>query len=206
MKNLFKNYLLYFILFSLSISCEFLSNKEECNTYAMSPAIDYGDEYTLDRDFKGKLKRFDIILFDYREDEFSHTDGFFSDPRRISRLIGFPGDTIEIIDGKLYVNNIFIEESFMVDSNKTSDSFEKTILYKYEENKIDERDKELIVLERQILIGRNEYFVMVDRRTLINDDESFGSQYTKPYDSRKMGSISELYIEGIVRNIKHSEK
>lgn len=51
-------------------------------------------------------KRYDIIIFKYPDDE----SQLF-----IKRLIGLPGETVEIIDGKVYVNDseIALEDSFI---------------------------------------------------------------------------------------------
>ncbi len=52
----------------------------------------------------GLLKRFDIIVFyPYGRD---HEDYY------VKRIIGLPGETVQIIDGKIYINGEVLEESY----------------------------------------------------------------------------------------------
>ena len=48
-------------------------------------------------------ERFDIIVFPYQHKE----DTFY-----IKRIIGMPGETVQIIDGEIFINGILLEESY----------------------------------------------------------------------------------------------
>ena len=49
------------------------------------------------------LKRFDIIFYPYgRENEDYY----------VKRIIGLPGETIQIVDGKIYINGEVLEENY----------------------------------------------------------------------------------------------
>ena len=50
----------------------------------------------------GKPKRFDIVLFE-RED---------SGQQNIKRIIGLPGETVQIEDGHIYINGILLDEHY----------------------------------------------------------------------------------------------
>lgn len=72
------------------------------------------DKFGLKISIKWKNpERYDIVIFKYPDDE----SQLF-----IKRLIALPGETVEIIDGKVYINNgeIPIEESFISEEMKGS--------------------------------------------------------------------------------------
>lgn len=48
-------------------------------------------------------KRFDIVVFDYLYEE---------NTEYIKRIIGLPGETVQIIDGTIYINGDALEENF----------------------------------------------------------------------------------------------
>ncbi|MFV0519137.1 MAG: signal peptidase I [Lachnospirales bacterium] len=57
-------------------------------------------------------ERFDIIVFKWPDDE---TQLF------VKRIIGLPGDKVEIVDGILYINDKVIEEPYLKEAPYTSD-------------------------------------------------------------------------------------
>ena len=54
-----------------------------------------------------QIRRFDIVVVDY-------------DDLIIKRVIGIPGDSISYKDNKLYINNKYVEEPFLVNGTKTN--------------------------------------------------------------------------------------
>ena len=77
-------------------------------------------------------ERFDIVVFPYRNDR---TQKF------VKRIIGLPGETVQIIDGVIYINGEVLEEyygkEFMVDGGVAIDP---------------------------VLLSEDEYFVLGDNR------------------------------------------
>ncbi len=85
----------------------------------------------------GNVKRYDIVVLDEEiEDEII-----------IKRIIGMPNDTVEIKNGKIYVNDEEIEEEYAY--GQTSDY-----------------DK--------ITLGDDEYFILGDNRPISKDSRYFG--------------------------------
>ena len=60
----------------------------------------------------GNPERFDIVICDYPNTD----DGMY----RVKRVIGLPGETIELRGGELYVNGEHIEQNFEMTPNETN--------------------------------------------------------------------------------------
>ncbi|MEK7463981.1 MAG: signal peptidase I [Patescibacteria group bacterium] len=91
-------------------------------------------------------KRGEVIIFKYPRDP----ETFF-----IKRIIGLPGETISLENGKVTIINvehpdgILIDETYITKDHKTSDTFTTTL-------------------------GHNEYFVMGDNRPQSSDSRAWG--------------------------------
>ena len=72
---------------------------------SMAPALNKGDAVLCDRlaKYVQSPERGDIILFET-------ADGVF-----IKRIVGMPGETVEIVDGYVFINSIPLDESAYVD-------------------------------------------------------------------------------------------
>lgn len=86
----------------------------------------------------GKPKRFDIIVFQQDKDNYY-----------IKRIIGLPGETVEIKDGTIYINGNVLNENYglenMDDMKNTFDA---------------------------VTVGKNEYYVLGDNRNHSTDSRS----------------------------------
>ena len=60
----------------------------------------------------GDPERFDIVICNYP----NTTDGMY----RVKRVIGLPGETVELRMGKLYINGEFVEQNFDMTPNMTN--------------------------------------------------------------------------------------
>lgn len=89
----------------------------------------------------GNPDRYDIIVFQpYEKNKNLHY---------VKRVIGLPGETIQIIDGTIYINDVLLNESY---GNETI--------------------KNAGIANKPILLKENEYFVLGDNRNNSKDSRS----------------------------------
>ncbi len=73
---------------------------------AMKPAFNNGDKILIDKKWN-ELKRGDVITFLYPKDR---SKSYFK------RIIGLPGETVEIREGKIYINGQILDEAYVDES------------------------------------------------------------------------------------------
>ena len=116
---------------------------------SMEATLQDGDNLIVDKisyRFR-EPERFEIIVFPYQ---------YAEDTYYIKRIIGLPGETVQIIDGCVYIDNELLE----------ADIYGKEVI---DETKYG-------IAEEPIVLGANEYFVMGDNRNHSSDsrDPSVG--------------------------------
>ena len=131
----------------------------------MSTTLHNGDKVLTVAAFdKVSIKRGDIITFQGRDKE--HTS-------MIKRVIGLPNETVEIIDGNIYVDGSLLDEEY--------------IHIKYTQNN---------ELNSTMKLGNDEYFVMGDNRLVSMDSR------TKEVGAVKRSDITGVYLFTITDLIK----
>ena len=113
---MFKKIIKYVFLFAFFVSTFFFFSVKKggffyTDTRSMEPTIRPGDRMVLIK--TGILKRSDIIIFKDPE----NTEAYL-----VKRLIGLPGDTVEVANGRLYRNENTVSEPYLKDNY---------IIYKY---------------------------------------------------------------------------
>lgn len=133
-------------------TCAFLINTylgQRTRVYgdSMNPTLTDKDQLLMNK-FTYLLsdpQRFDVIIFQYTGGEQDYY---------IKRVIGLPGETVQIVDGEIYIDGEVLKTDFMVEGITEG-----------------KRAKEPIVL------GEDEYFVLGDNRQNSKDsrDEAVGN-------------------------------
>ena len=73
---------------------------------SMMPTLQKGDFLFATRYDKINIQRYDVVLFDYPDNEHLCF---------VKRVIGMPGDTIEIKKGKVYANGVLLKDNFIAE-------------------------------------------------------------------------------------------
>jgi len=152
LKDAFK-YIL-FIVFVLFIAIYVIGLQQIVGS-SMNPTLNNNDVIILDKLTPKfvNLKRGDIISFYYDETKFL-----------IKRVIGLPGEYIEIINNEIYINNEIIKDyvkNFNIKDFKLEDlGYDKIpedmyfVLGDNRENSLDSRDSRVGLIKKEDIIGK----------------------------------------------------
>jgi signal peptidase I len=108
---------------------------------SMRPNINDGDKLFMSKQI-GELRRGDIVVFLYPEDQ---TKSY------IKRIVGMPGETIEVKNGKVYIDGNQIEEPYVAPEYASQDT-----------------------MPGPVAIPPDNYFVMGDNRKNSSDSRYWG--------------------------------
>ena len=149
----------------------YVGQRTQVKGHSMEPALQYYDNLIVDRlsyHFRTP-ERFEIIVFPFNEDE----DMFY-----IKRIIGLPGETVQIIDGEIFINGVILN----------SDKFGKELI------------SEPGIARQPIHLGHEEYFVLGDNRNNSRDsrDPSVGVRHRDDFIGRAWIRIWPLSGFGFV--------
>ena len=143
--------LFYFILVILTsyMITQFIGQRTQVIGKSMENTLTDQDNLIVDKISYHFIhpKRYDIIVFST-----DNSNGMYY----IKRIIGMPGETVQIIDSKLYINDQLLEEN-------------------YGKEKINATNAGLA--EKPIVLGEDEYFVLGDNRNHSSDsrDKDIGN-------------------------------
>jgi len=102
--------------------------------------------------------RFDIIIF--------QRDGFLSE-KLIKRVIGLPGETIQIMNGNIYINGELLQDEYGYGTTYSIDT-----------------------KKEPITLGDHEYFVMGDNR-----ENSFDSRYSEIGPINETQVVGKVWVQ-----------
>lgn len=119
----------------------FIGQRTQVSGHSMENTLFNHDSLIVDKlSYKlSKPKRFDIIVFPAEES---------SDIYYIKRIIGLPGETVQIMDGRIYINNELLNETFG-------------------KEEITEENEGIAI--QPVILGEDEYFVLGDNRNHSKD-------------------------------------
>lgn len=112
------------------------------------------------------INRFDTVVF-----------WFPGDPNKsyIKRVIGIPGDTVEISRGRVFLNNQELDEPYIPENFRDRVSIDK------------------------VTVGEDEYFVLGDHRSSSNDSRTWGTVHRRYIYGKAVFSYWPLERLGTVR-------
>lgn len=113
----------------------FLVTPVRVNGNSMYPTLKGGEIMLLNK--LGKINRYDIVVLKINEEE----------DNLIKRIIGLPGETVEIIENKVYINN-----------QELKDEFGFGVTYNID----------------RLTLKEDEYFVLGDNRIISKDSRILG--------------------------------
>jgi signal peptidase I len=138
--------------------------------------------------FQGRLDshsaaRGDVVVFRKPHNE---------DIDYIKRVIGLPGDTIQVKDGRLYINHKIVQRTYIDDVEvKTPPSFKKETYKRYTETLpegykheiIEKSDHEFLDNTPEYVVPENHYFMMGDNRDGSQDSRVMSEVGFVPFDN-----------------------
>lgn len=131
---------LAFIFIAVYLIITFVGQRTAVNGDSMEPTLSSGDNLIMDKltyHFR-EPERFEVIIFPCP----TNPDVYY-----IKRVIGLPGETVQIKDGAVYINDELLESDIYGISETT----------------------EAGIAHEPITIGENEYFVLGDNRPISRD-------------------------------------
>lgn len=148
-------YLLVIVLLTWVI-VTFVGQRTKVDGHSMEPTLSDGDNLIVDKlsyRFRDP-ERYDIIVFPYQHAENTYY---------IKRIIGLPGETVQVIDGYMYINGKKLDEHYgaevMEDPGIAAEPIklgddEYFVLGDNRNHSSDSRVSSVGVLTRDMLIGR----------------------------------------------------
>ena len=138
-------YIVIVVILSLGI-ITFVGQRTKVSGHSMETTLSDGDNLIVDKisyRFRDP-ERFEIIVFPFQYEEHTYY---------IKRIIGLPGETVQVIDGYVYINGEMLDENYGLEV----------------------MDNPGIAAE-PITLGEDEYFVLGDNRNHSSDsrDPSVG--------------------------------
>ena len=134
----------------------FVGQRTEVNGSSMEPTLSNNDNLIVDKisyRFR-EPERFEIVVFPYQYEENTYY---------IKRIIGLPGETVQVADGIVYINGEPLDENYgnepmenagIAGEPITLGSDEYFVLRENRNHSSDSRDATVGVLKREDLLGR----------------------------------------------------
>ena len=151
---------LFYILIIIGLTyliITYVGQRTRVRGSSMETTLSDGDNLIVDKlsyRFQ-EPKRFDIVVFPYKYEENTYY---------IKRIIGLPGDTVQVKDGYTYINGELLESDIygaevMIEAGTASEPItlgedEYFVLGDNRNHSLDSRDPSVGILKREDLIGR----------------------------------------------------
>lgn len=148
---------------------QFIAEARYIPSGSMLPTLQINDRLIIDKlGYKfSEPKRGDIVVFNPTKAlSTTYKDAF------IKRIVGLPGERIELRDGKVFVNSQPIEEKYVASDFNPSQPV--TATSEHQETKIDVCPPQKRFLSAPVTVPANSYLVMGDNRNHSYDGRCWG--------------------------------
>lgn len=163
----------------------FFMQPHQVNGQSMEPTFITGEYVLTDKVSyqTGTPKRGDVVVF-HAPEASGCVEGTGCD--FIKRVLGVPGDSLQVKDGKFYINGSELPEYYLAETVVT-------------------KPGEFTKGEREIYLGENEYFVSGDNRPFSSDSRVWGPipkenivgrAFFRYWPLNKVGIIPRVVYEG----------
>ena len=164
-------YIVIVVILSLGI-ITFIGQRTKVSGHSMETTLSDGDNLIVDKisyRFRDP-ERFEIIVFPFQYEEHTYY---------IKRIIGLPGETVQVIDGYVYINGEMLDENYGLEV----------------------MDDPGIAAE-PITLGEDEYFVLGDNRNHSSDsrDPSVGVLHRDDIMGRAWIRIGPFDKFGVIKH------
>ena len=144
------------LLAAVYVLITYVGQRTEVSGHSMEPTLQHGDNLIVDKisyRFR-EPERYEIIVFPYQ---------YMENTYYIKRIIGLPGETVQIADGEIYINGEVLEESYgrevMQDAGLAAEPItlgddEYFVLGDNRNYSSDSRDPSVALIHRKEIIGR----------------------------------------------------
>lgn len=147
MKGIIKELLAWLAMIAVVVAVTYLvvtfvGQRTQVSGESMETTLSNGDHLIVDKisyRFRDP-ERYDIVVFPYRLEENTYY---------IKRIIGLPGETVQIVDGYVYINGVQLDEHYG--------------------NEIMEKPG---IAAEPVTLGEDEYFVLGDNRNNSQDSRT----------------------------------
>ena len=175
MKGIIKELLAWLAMIAVVVAATYLvvtfvGQRTQVSGESMETTLSNGDHLIVDKisyRFRDP-ERYDIVVFPYRLEENTYY---------IKRIIGLPGETVQIVDGYVYINGVQLDEHYG--------------------NEIMEKPG---IAAEPVTLGEDEYFVLGDNRNnsqdsraenvgVIHRDELLGRAWIRIWPLDRFGVI-----------------
>jgi signal peptidase I len=164
-------YLVCIVAISLLI-ITYVGQRTRVDGHSMEPTLSDGDNLIVDKisyRFR-EPERYEIVVFPYRYEENVYY---------IKRIIGLPGETVQIMDGYVYINGEMLDEQYGAEVMENPG-----------------------IAAEPITLGEDEYFVLGDNRNHSSDSrvETVGVIHRDELMGRAWVRIWPLNSFGLIRH------
>ena len=148
---------------------QFVAEARYIPSGSMLPTLQINDRFIIDKlgyQFKDP-ERGDIVVFNpTNELKTQYKDAF------IKRIVGLPGDRVELNNGRVYVNNKVVEETYVASNSNPAEL--ETRKVNHQQTRIDVCPPNKRFLSQPVTVPPKSYLVMGDNRNHSYDGRCWG--------------------------------